>query len=90
MPKEQSAISYAEEVAQTKLFEDFNGRRDISPKCHTSTHILATTRKGGRSVFSDCKEIIAGALCATDPLRAGIMLAHFPKPMSRARALRNG
>jgi hypothetical protein len=54
----------------------FNGRRDISPKCHTSTHILATTRKGGRSVFSDCKEIIAGALCATDPLRAGIMLAH--------------
>lgn len=80
--KNSLQLATQKKLPRRNCLKHFNGRRDISPKCHTSTHILATTRKGGRSVFSDCKEIIAGALCATDPLRAGIMLAHFPKPMS--------
>jgi hypothetical protein len=39
--------------------------------------------------LSDCQEVIARAICATDLPTAGIMLAHFPETMARARARRN-
>ena len=81
----QTAINYAEEVPGRNCLEHFNGRRDVLPKCHSSTHIFATTRKRGAAHSRMAKKLSQEAICAIDLLRAGIRLAHFPETMSRVR-----
>ena len=65
-----------------------NGRRHVSPKCHTDSHIPATIGTGSAS-FLRLQRSYRRRNARARSLTAGIMLANSPEAVSRARALRN-